>query len=263
MWKTQGHRPVQKQIRNMTRRRVIPTLYSASAPAGARFVALFACVPVHKRYDAPRESSIQLHQTIYSREDITMSQQPPQGPQGPQQRQPQPPQGPQQGYQQFPQQPPPKRKRRGLLIVGIVVAVVLFGCVGASYAASQAMPTVTTSASVTATGTTPTGTAGQVGQKPWKTTHTITGSGIKKTEVFTLAPTWKLLWTCNPASFSGGQYNMIVSVYDASNAPVDVAINAICKAGTTGGQTEEHTGGAVYLDVNSEGDWTLQVQEHV
>jgi len=196
-----------------------------------------------------------------------MSQQPPnnQFPQD-QQGQPQYPQGqyPPQGYGQMPMpQQPPKRKRgRGLLITGIVVAVLLFGCIGASYAASRGA-TTTSDASSTTSGTSANAmspTTAPVQQK-WTTTHTIKGTGIKKTETLTLAEDWKLLWTCDPTSFTGGQYNLIVTVYGADNTPKDVAINAICKAGATSGFTEEHSGGAVYLDVNSEGDWTVQLQE--
>jgi hypothetical protein len=188
---------------------------------------------------------------------------PPQG--YPQQGYQQPmPQGyPQQGYQQPIPQPAPKKKHRGLLIAGIIIAVLLFGCVGAGVAASSHTNTATTPTySATTSGSTqatqaPTKTT----QQNWTTTHNFKGSGIKKTETLTVADDWKLLWTCDPASFTGGQYNIAVTIYGADNTLQDVAINVICKAGTTSGSTEEHSGGSVYLDVNSEADWSLQVQE--
>lgn len=40
-----------------------------------------------------------------------------------------------------------------------------------------------------------------------------------------------------------------------------LAVNTICQAGNTSDMTEEHSGGQVYLNVNSEGYWQLQVQE--
>jgi len=95
----------------------------------------------------------------------------------------------------------------------------------------------------------------------WTTTQTFTGSGIKKTAVFTAPSDWKILWSCDPNSFQGFQFNLIVTVNDQNAIPVDVAVNEICKPGNTSGETEEHQGGQVYLDVNSEGSWTLKVQE--
>jgi len=50
-------------------------------------------------------------------------------------------------------------------------------------------------------------------------------------------------------------------VYNSDGTPADIAINEICKNGNTKGDTEEHQGGNVYLEVNSEGSWTVQVQE--
>lgn len=96
----------------------------------------------------------------------------------------------------------------------------------------------------------------------WTTTHTFTGNGIKKTSVFTVGSDWKIIWKCTSSSFYGGQYNIIVGVDGSDGSMVDpVAINTVCKTGTTGDSTEEHSGGSVYLDVNSEGAWTITVQE--
>lgn len=99
-------------------------------------------------------------------------------------------------------------------------------------------------------------------QGTWTTTHTFSGNGIKKTETITVPNDWKLQWSCTPSSFMGGSYNVIVGVYNSDSTPADItAINAMCKAGNTSGETEERTSGNVYLDVNSEGDWSLTVQE--
>lgn len=95
----------------------------------------------------------------------------------------------------------------------------------------------------------------------WTTTHSFTGNGIQKTAVFTVADDWKLNWSCTPSSFYGGSYNVQVYVYGSDGSLVDVAINTICQAGNVSGSTEEHQGGDIYLDMESEGAWTVQVQE--
>lgn len=96
----------------------------------------------------------------------------------------------------------------------------------------------------------------------WTKTHTFKGDGIKKTEIFTVTSNWKLKWSCNPASSAPlDQYNVIVVVYGSDNTMKDLAINTICKTGNTSGETEMHEGGAIYLDVNSTGQWEIQIEE--
>ena len=54
---------------------------------------------------------------------------------------------------------------------------------------------------------------------------------------------------------------MIVDVKGSDGSNVDpAAVNTICKAGNTGDSTQEYQGGNLYLDVASEGVWTIQVQ---
>ncbi len=186
----------------------------------------------------------------------------------------QPPPGP--GWQ--PQQPP-KKSRKGLWIaLAIVAAVIVFGCIGISAVISQsaksanttinnAQSTVNTSLTQIATSqptsapTQATQTTQNTSGGTWTTTHTFTGNGIQKTAIFTAPDDWKILWKCDPSSFTGGEYNVIVTVYGSDGSIQDIAINATCKAGSTSGETEEHQGGQVYLDINSEADWTIQVQE--
>ncbi len=95
----------------------------------------------------------------------------------------------------------------------------------------------------------------------WTTVQTFTGNGIKKTQIFQVGNDWKILWSCDPSSFYGGQYNIQVYVYDSNNNPLDVAVNTICKAGNTSDSTEEHQAGNIYLEIDSEGSWKIQVQE--
>ncbi len=96
----------------------------------------------------------------------------------------------------------------------------------------------------------------------WVTTHTFSTNGSMKTEDFTVANEWKMQWTCNPASGGLGQYNVIVEVYNADGTELDpTAFNTICKAGVTSGSTQEHQGGNVYLDNQTDGSVTITVQE--
>lgn len=96
----------------------------------------------------------------------------------------------------------------------------------------------------------------------WTTTQTFTGNGTKKTGYFTVPNDCKLVWKCDATSFYGSSYNVIVSVTGSDGTPIDpTAVNTLCKTGNTGDSTDEHQGGQIYLDVTSEGSWTIQVQE--
>ncbi len=175
---------------------------------------------------------------------------------------------------QYPQQPPyypppgqpPKKKRRRLPIFLLVGALLLCVIIGVAVATSP-KPTSTTTTSATSTSagntatTVPTKGSTPASQQKWTTTHTFTGNGNKKTAIFSVPDDWKIVWKCDPASFSIGQYNVIVTVYNSDNTPSDVPINTICKTGNTGDSTEIHVSGSVYLDVASEGAWTVSVQE--
>jgi hypothetical protein len=125
----------------------------------------------------------------------------------------------------------------------------------------------TAGAPTTTTGTTPTAQATQAptAAPKWTTVQTVTGNGSKKTAIFTAPSDWKILWSCKGDNIGGTAVDgvLVVTVYGSDNTPVDVAVNATCKgtATATTGETEEHQGGSVYLDVNGTGDWTLQVQE--
>jgi hypothetical protein len=99
-------------------------------------------------------------------------------------------------------------------------------------------------------------------QSQWVTTHAFPANGPMKTADFTVANDWKMQWTCNPASDGLGQYNVIVAVYNADGTELDpMAFNTICKAGVTSGSTQEHQGGNVYLDNQTDGNVTITVQE--
>jgi len=96
----------------------------------------------------------------------------------------------------------------------------------------------------------------------WTTTQSFSGNGSKKTQIFTVPNDWKIVWKCDPSSSFGGQYNVIVGITASDGSSIDpAAINTICKAGNTGDSTEEHQGGQVYLDIESEGAWSITIQE--
>ena len=94
------------------------------------------------------------------------------------------------------------------------------------------------------------------------TSHTFMGYGVEKTEVFHVANDWKIVWSCNPSSFYGHQYDLVVSVNSTDGKTVDfAAVNARCTPGYTADVKEEHSSGDIYLDITSEGSWDIQVQE--
>ncbi len=202
-------------------------------------------------------------------------QQPPQWQEQPMQQsqwQQQPP--PMQPYasQYQPPMSPPKKSRKGLFIVlGVILAIVLIACVGISvlvaggiFAARQAVNQVSTQVVQQTT---------QVSQPTqpttsgtWTTVQTFTGNGTRKTAVFTVPDNWKIVYTCTYLSINGITANgvLVVSVFGADGTPLDAAaVNATCKKGVTKttGETEEHQGGQVYLNITGTGDWTIQIQE--
>ena len=163
---------------------------------------------------------------------------------------------------QQPVQPPAPKKKLPIFKIGCggLVALVVLFIIIAIASGGKSGSTTTPSSPGNSNGTN----QQQPTAKPqtWQTTHTYTGSGIKKTESFTVGNDWKLQWSCDPTSFGGSSYNVIIGVNGSDGSTVDpAAINDMCKSGNTSGETEERTGGSIYLDVNSEGSWTINVQE--
>ncbi len=176
-----------------------------------------------------------------------------------------------QGFPPYPQQPQqPAKKKKWPLIIGIIVgALVLCGICGGigsmmSHSGSTTTTTTTSSSSDTSSSSTTTKAAPTTAPaKPltWQTVKTFKGTGSEKTDTFTVPDTWKLTWTCDPASFQNIQYNVIAIVEDSSGNQVDSGVNALCKPGSTSGETNVTSGGTVRLDITSEGDWTFNIQE--
>jgi len=95
-------------------------------------------------------------------------------------------------------------------------------------------------------------------------THTYKGNGEKKTEIFTVGNDWKIDYACtgfNDGTGIGG--DLSVTVYGADNSYIDLPVNEQCPAGkNTTGESEEHQGGSVYLDITaSGGGWVVHIQE--
>lgn len=167
--------------------------------------------------------------------------------------------------------PAPVKKRAKIgILVGSVSAVVLLigtlvapaGTTIASTSSPDAAPTQTITAISTPTPVpSPAATPSPTPVPKWTVVKTFHGNGNKKTPTFSVPDDWRLVWSCDPSSFYGGSYNVIVDVNNPDSSPLDPgAINTICQSGNTGDFTEEHQGGDVYLDVASEGAWTLKVE---
>lgn len=180
--------------------------------------------------------------------------------QPPSQYQPQPP--------FMPPPPPSKKPKRWPWIAAIIVA--LFVGYGIGHSPDPTTTTDNTAQTVvvsqpTTASSTPTATPTPTPKpkpKVWTTTHTFTGNGNKKTAIFSVPDDWKLQWKCDTSSFDGLNYNVIIDVDNPDGSYMDPsAINVICKSGNTNGETEEHQSGKAYLAVDSEGSWTLTIQE--
>ena len=141
------------------------------------------------------------------------------------------------------------------MIVGLLVICSAIG----NAANSAGSTTSTTTTSDVQPTDTPTPTPGT-----WTVTHTYKGDGEKKTEIFTVGDDWKIDYACtgyNDGTGIGG--DLSVDVYGSDGSYIDLAVNETCPAGkNTTGETEEHQGGSVYLNISGTGGgWVVQVQE--
>ena len=86
------------------------------------------------------------------------------------------------------------------------------------------------------------------------------GSGTKSTQTFTVGNSWQMNWSYDCSNF-GDQGNFQVFIYTSDgsmsfdNAPVN-------EEGMSGSDTEYyHAGGSYYIEVNSECNWKITVQD--
>lgn len=164
------------------------------------------------------------------------------------------------------QPPPPPKKRRTWLwaILGAAVVLVL-GCVGLFAIAAQSgqsgtQPQATQAGNTPAATQPPTTTTAPTKPPTWTTTQKFTGNGSKKTASFTVPDNWRIAWTCNPSSFGGTDYNVIITVENTDGSYADSGVNSTCSKSNTHDTTNVPAGGTFILDIISEGDWTIQVQ---
>lgn len=88
----------------------------------------------------------------------------------------------------------------------------------------------------------------------------ISGSGSKSTQTFTVASSWQMKWSYDCSSF-GDQGNFQVYVY-TSGGSLSFENAGVNQLGNGGSDIEYyHTGGSYYLEVNSECNWHLTVQD--
>lgn len=80
------------------------------------------------------------------------------------------------------------------------------------------------------------------------------GSGTKNTAPFTADASWELRYSFDCADF-GAKGNFIVTVYDAQNRPVALAVNTLGEKGED--KTPLYTAGTVHLEVTSTCKWKL------
>jgi hypothetical protein len=192
------------------------------------------------------------------------------------QQPPPPPQQPYQ-YQQYPQNgpqtpiAPPKKRKKLWWIVGIIVVAIVSCGVIANSGESGKKTTITspgtsnndtTSSSSSSSNTTKSDNPPpQSKPKTWQTTHTFSGTGAQKTESFTVGDTWKIAWSCNPGDI-GMDAPLFITPKNSDNSYFDSGMQTTCKAGKdTKGETQEHKGGTVFLDINSGIGWTVEVLE--
>jgi len=184
-----------------------------------------------------------------------------------------PPQGNIPPYQQYPNQPPPpqgyppyapppKKKSKlwlwivlGLVAVFALCSIISNASTGSGTTNSTANTQVTPAANDKATTPTQPPKA-----KSYQTIKEFSGNGTQETEKFTVGNEWKLLWTCDPASFSF-EYNVAVQIKKSADSFGDLAVNTICKEGNTSGETIKHKGGEIFLDISSTAAWTITIQE--
>jgi hypothetical protein len=149
-------------------------------------------------------------------------------------------------------------------VLAVIAGVLLVLCCGCAFLGVVASGSKTSTSTPTSTASISTATPGGDKRAPnWVTVQTFKGNGNQKTASFSVGNNWKINWSCDPSSFDGLDYNVIASVDSSDGSSIDFGtINTMCKSGNTSGTTTEHRGGNVYLDILSEGDWTMQVQEY-
>ena len=188
--------------------------------------------------------------------------------QGPSGQQRPPHYGPPPGYGYPPPRPP--RPGRGplfwIFVVGLPL-MLLFSCTAALVVVgSGGLPTTTTAQSA-GPQSARTGSSGpgqdatrqaEAEQPAAEPTVLLTaeGSSTKNTQQFTVDATWELRYSFDCANF-GIKSNFIVTIKDAQNNLVDVAVNALADKGEDA--TPLYQAGDFHLEVSSACNWKVTV----
>ncbi len=170
---------------------------------------------------------------------------------------------PPQPFTQYPPQfapPPPKRKRRiWPLVIGVIVALIAILVILSNQTTPQpsTLPTATQAPAPTQP---PAATQASTQPPTWTTVQTFKGNGSKKTASFTVPDNWRIAWKCDPSSFGGTDYNVIITVENTDGSYADSGVNSTCSKSNTHDTTNVPGGGKFILDIISEGDWQISVQ---
>lgn len=160
------------------------------------------------------------------------------------------------------------------VLLGVGTLTLCMGCslmgrlVGASDNGSGAPAITSTSTSAqshtsTSKPATPKPTPKPTQAPTWQVVQTFSGNGTENTANFNPgSDTWKLVWSCDPTSFDGMNYNVMVAVENQDGSDADPeAVNTLCSSGNNSGETiERNMNGTYYLSVNSEAAWTVKIE---
>lgn len=155
-----------------------------------------------------------------------------------------------------PTSPPAPRRRHtirniALVIVGLLVA----GGIISTLSDGTTSTNVPAANDQTAGAPTATTSKAAKGSKAGVVLLRLTGSGTKTTRKFTAAGDWDLAWSYDCSSFG---YDGNFQVFPTSSDPL-ATLNLVNQLGRKDSGVEHyHEGGTIYLEVNSECDWTIR-----
>jgi hypothetical protein len=95
----------------------------------------------------------------------------------------------------------------------------------------------------------------------WVTIQTFSGSGSKKTSVFTVSNNWRIVWSCDPASHNNTDYTLFIRANTTTNVLLNNSVETTCSKDNTHSFSQIAQGGKIYLSILSEGSWRIQVQD--
>lgn len=100
-----------------------------------------------------------------------------------------------------------------------------------------------------------------ISPQAWTVTHTYSGFHSEQTATFNAPDHWKLAWKCNPSSAGGTSFNFIVHAVNYDTGDIIYAVNVICDDTLSSGLADVYLSGNDYIDVTSQGAWSVSIQE--